>query len=189
MTTKKLQIFREVALPSVLEPYAIYLVAPSSSSDYVEFYVTNADGTAARRTPTTTDIQDLVNNAVAAVSSLLVVNDITERNALVLTTNALVLVADATGDSTVKSGAATYVFKADSSTWVKISEHESLDVSLTWDSIQGTPTSLVADIDDAVAKKHTHSNLTQLNKVGEDASGNFTYNGDLPYARYASTNW
>lgn len=36
---------------------------------------------------------------------------------------------------------------------------------LTWDLIQGRPTSSVADIDDAVRRKHTHANASTLNEL------------------------
>lgn len=45
---------------------------------------------------------------------------------------------------------------------------------IAWAVITGKPSSAVADIDDAVAKKHAHANSAQLAKVGE-ADGNLTY--------------
>lgn len=63
-----------------------------------------------------------------------------------------------------------------------------LDLQLTWNNITGRPSSSPADIDDAVAKRHTHSNLTQLNKISEDANGFLTYNNDYPKTGWDSTN-
>ena len=47
---------------------------------------------------------------------------------------------------------------------------------IAWAVITGKPNSAVADIDDAVAKKHSHANAEQLAKVNE-ADGVMTYGG------------
>ena len=54
--------------------------------------------------------------------------DIAARDALVLTKNSFVFVADATGDSTVETGSATYFYNKAASSWTKTTEYESLDV-------------------------------------------------------------
>lgn len=46
---------------------------------------------------------------------------------------------------------------------------------IAWSVITGKPTSTVANIDDAVTKRHAHSNKAQLDKVGE-SGGVMTYN-------------
>lgn len=82
----------------------------------------------------------------------------------------------------VTSVAAYFTYDAASvkaSGWQKIAEKESLDVVVSWDSIQGKPTSTVAQIDDAVSQAHTHANLATLDKFGVDADSKLTYNGDL----------
>jgi hypothetical protein len=63
-----------------------------------------------------------------------------------------------------------------------------MDLIVNWADIQNKPTSSVADIDDAVTKKHTHTNKTQLDKVGEDGNGYFTYNSQN-YVVVGSTSW
>ena len=84
------------------------------------------------------------------------VADIAERDALSgnLPEGALVTVLDASGDPTVSSGPATYVW--DGSSFVKVAESEGLDQTVAWDDISGRPTSAVPDIDDAVGKRHEH---------------------------------
>ncbi len=54
---------------------------------------------------------------------------------------------------------------------------------IAWAVITGKPTSAVTDIDDAVAKKHSHANAEQLAKVNE-ADGVMTY-GDAKMATQA----
>jgi hypothetical protein len=190
-TLTNYKIFKETTLPGTLQPHAIYLVAPAAHPTYVEIYVTNAAGSATRRTHKVEDIQAMIDSSLAAAASgATIVDTITARNAISSPKNGqTVLVIDASADSTVTTGAATYVWRSSNSTWVKISEYESMDITQTWDALTGKPTSTVASIDLAVTNSHTHTNKTQLDKVGENASALFTYNGQLPKISWDSTNW
>lgn len=190
MANNLLKIFKETALPGSLQPNSVYLVAPSSSN-YVEMYVTGTSASTVRRVISEADVQAMIDASTggSGADKLLVVADIAARDALTLTENTLVLVKDATADPTVSVGAATYIYDAALTTYTKIAEYESLDLTLSWSNIVGKPTSSVIDIDDAVTKRHSHTNMTQLNKVGEDGNGNFTYNGQYPDAGLSSQNW
>lgn len=184
-----IKFFRETGLPGTLQSSAIYIIAPPSKPDYVEIYITNSTGTAAKRVPTDTDIQGMIDSSISGMSGLQVVADIAARNALNPTTNQLVLVLNATGDNTVGSGAATYVYRSATTSWIKISEAESLDAIVNWSNIQGRPTSSASAIDAAVANSHTHANKTQLDKIGENGDGFFTYNGNLPAIAWNNVTW
>ena len=72
-------------------------------------------------------------------------------------------VEDATDDETVDSGGATYVRCENG--WIKIAEWESMDIIASWAALQGKPESAVSDIDDAVAKSHTHDNDGDLGDI------------------------
>jgi len=183
------KVFRHTSLPGTLEPYAIYFIAPSTSPDLVEVYVTGSTGSIVKRVLKESDVQTLIDDSIASLSSINVVNDITTRNALNPSANQIVLVLDASDDATVNSGAATYVYRLSTTTWIKISEYESMDLVINWTDIQGRPTSTVANIDDAVAKRHTHANKTELDKIGEDGGGNLTYSGALPVIAWNSVGW
>jgi hypothetical protein len=188
MATIKLN--KTTALPGTLDGNSVYLVAPSSKPGYVEMYVTNADGSQARRIINSDDIKAMIDASLAAAGSIAIVSDISARDAISSPPNGkYVLVLDATGDNTVKNGAASYVWRADTSKWVKLTEYESMDMTITWDMIQGKPASSPSSIDTAVSNSHTHSNMTQLGKVGEDSNGDFTYNGQYPRARLDSADW
>lgn len=89
-----------------------------------------------------------------------VVADITARNALSAFKGLRVYVIDATGDATVASGGADYIY--DGSAWIKTGEAESMDVVVDWSNLTNKPTSSVANIDTAVTNSHTHSNKTLL---------------------------
>lgn len=183
------KIFRETAVPSSLEPYALYVIAPTSKPDFIELYATNSTGTATKRIIDASDVQGLIDSSIEGLSKIEIVDDIDARDALNPTTNLQVLVIDATDDPTVASGSATYIYRLSTETWIKISEAESLDVVLEWDNIVGRPISTPAEIDQAVANSHTHANKTQLDKIDEDLNGNFIYDGELPVIAWSSIGW
>lgn len=176
-------------LPAVLEGHTMYLVAPVAKPNHVEVYVTSADASVVKRIVNIDDIQSMINNSISASNAFEIVDNIAARDALPLSGNKFVLVLDATGDATVAIGAATYAWRASVSTWVKISEYESLDVVVNWAAIQNKPASTVADIDAAVAQRHTHANFTELNKIGEDLNGDLQYAGNFPRARLEAADW
>lgn len=189
--TQELKIFRETALPASLLPYSIYMVAPADRPQYVEIYVTDSAGNA-KRVINKADIDALISTAVSNATELVIVADIAARDALSLDATRYVFVKNATGDTSVKSGGATYLYDpagAVDAKWIKVSEAESLDVALTWAALLDKPTSTVAQIDAAVAATHTHANKTELDKIGQDAAGNLTYGGNLPATGWNSTAW
>ena len=184
----QLKIFRETVLPSSLEAYSIYLIAPTDKPDYVEMYVTNHDGSKAKRHFNETDVKTMIAQVIAAGSQLAVVDDITERDKIRDPKQGNeVFVLNATGDSSVKSGGARYL--RNNNTWLKIAETESMDLQLSWNSIQGGPSSTPTQIDSAVSQAHTHANKTQLDKIGEDAQGNLTYGGNAVKTEWQSVGW
>lgn len=189
-TMATLKIFRETALPGTLVPYAIYFIAPASDATLLEIVVVDAAGTASRHVINKADIQAMIDASMASAgaSDLTIVADIAARNALTPTGNLYAYVQDATGDATVDSGGATYLYNFATTTWIKVSEAESMDVVLSWSGLLDKPTSAVADIDDAVAKRHSHANKTQLDQIGE-AGGELTYNGLQVKTEFSSTAW
>ncbi len=79
-------------------------------------------------------------------------------------------VIDATADPTVEKGGAKYLYQSEEAGWVKTAEMESMDVVLKWSGLQDKPTATVLEIDDAVSKKHEHTNkVAVLDKL--DVSG------------------
>ena len=182
------QSFKETALPATLEPSAVYFIAPAARPDFVEIYVTDNAGVA-KRVFNEADVDALITARLSAINEIAVVADITARDAVDTTTVTYVYVEDASADASVTNGGATYLYNAGSTSWVKTSEAESLDVVLDWANLQNKPSSTPTDIDAAVAATHTHANKTELDKIGEDADGNLTYDGSLPVIAWASTGW
>ena len=184
----QMKVHKVNALPGSLEASALYLVK-SANTGLLDLYVSSNDGTEARHIISKAEIQSLVNTAVAGASNIFVVPDIAARDALAPTVVTQAIVVDATADTTVKSGSATYVYNPVGTAWQKIAEHESMDVILQWANIQGRPTSSVAEIDDAVGKKHSHANAATLGKLGQDGNGQLTYDGNNLHVYLSSDQW
>lgn len=181
----QIKFVKATTLPGVLDPDSFYFI---ENGTYAESYLTNSSGVA-RSVGNSAMINALAGAVVSAANAMSVVANIAARDALAPTSVTMALVLDASADPTVNSGAATYVWNEGPDVWVKIAEYESMDVTVTWASISGKPTSSVADIDDAVSKKHTHANLANLNKIGEDAQGHLTYNGAAVGVHWDTNNW
>lgn len=176
-TASELNIARVNALPVTPAANTMYFVK-GGEAGLMDVYVTGSTGAEIRHIISKAEINSMMANAVGAFSNILVVGDIATRDALVpdLGRNVVVMVGDATGDATVKTGAATYLFDAASLNWTKLSEFAELDLVLQWDAIQGRPTSTVAQIDAAVAAAHTHANMAVLDKLSQDTNGIVMYN-------------
>lgn len=182
-----IKVHKTTTLPATLDPHAIYLVAPAAKPDYVEMYVTDATASAVRRVITEDDVLALI--AANTGGGVQIVADIAERNALTPSNGQIVYVLDAIGDATVSSGAASYLWRQATGSWIKLTEFESMDVVVAWMNISGKPTSNPTAIDAAVASMHTHGNLTQLGNIGQDSNGDLTYNGLPPRARLETAGW
>lgn len=170
----KTKFFKRTTLPTTWQPDSFYFIL---NSGFAESYVTDLAGNP-KSIGNTAMITSLIDNKIAGLNMLEIVANIAQRDALQLTSNAMVLVTDATGDPTVTSGAAMYAYSAANDTFTKVAEYESMDVVIQWNNIQGRPDSTPAQIDNTVAKTHSHPNKPQLDKVGEDSSGEITYNGN-----------
>lgn len=182
-------LFKETALPGTLQANSIYLIAPVGSPDYVEMYVTGTSAATVKRIIDESDIQAMISASLAGATAPEFVADIAARDALTPISSVFAFVLDATGDPTVANGSAMYIYRVSESSWIKIYEYESLDLAVSWSALSGKPSSPVSDIDDAVSKRHSHANKTQLDKVGEDVEGLFTYNGVLPKIAWDTTSW
>lgn len=184
-----LKIHRVTALPSQLEANSIYLVSIPNKPNFMEVYATGNTPDVVKRILNENDIRALIQAEISGFNTIQIVQNIAERNNLNPTSAIFVLVLDASDDPTVNSGSASYIYNPSTQQWIKIAEYESMDFVLSWDNIQGRPSSSPAMIDDAVAKRHTHANMTQLNKVGEDSQGNFQYGGTYPRIAWDTTAW
>lgn len=173
------------ALPATLTASTMYMVK-GPGSDLLEMTVTGSEYTDPISGLPTFDVRHIINKseiatmvstALADFNSVEVVPTIADRDALPDNSSYMCLVLDATADPSVGSGAATYVWYEANSTWVKVGEMGSLDVTLQWNMIQGRPTSTVAQIDNAVAKAHTHSNIDVLEGLSVNGGGHLVFNG------------
>ncbi len=176
MTEQVYQVRKLTTVPSVpTTPHTVFYVAPTETPNYVEIYISNASGDAIKRVINKSDIDMMIGAAISNISKYQVVSDIAARNALTDKSN-LIYVKNATGDSTVKSGGATYIYDSATSAWIKTSEAESMDLVFSWANLQDKPTSSVAAIDAAVSASHNHNNKTQLDNISE-INGLLSYKG------------
>lgn len=186
--TAKINIQVVNALPGSYTASTLYMVK-SAEAGLFELYMSTNDGSAVRHIINKGEISTMIAEALAGFNTVQVVADIAARDALSPTTALQVLVLDASADTTVTAGSATYVYDPNTTAWYKISEAESMDVVLQWDNIVGKPTSTPAEIDDAVAKRHTHANKATLDLIGVDGDGYLTYNGTAIGATASVVEW
>lgn len=190
MTQAYLRVIKSPTPPvgPTYQAHTMWLV-PSTTSGYLDIYISNADGTAVNKSITMDTVTNAIALALANYGNTIIVNNIAERDALTLTAITQVYVLNATADNTVATGAAIYLFNPTGSVWTKIQELATIDAVVTWSSIQNGPSATPAAIDDAVAKKHAHTNSTQLAKVGEDAEGFPTYGGNNLHVLMSVAGW
>lgn len=113
-------------MPAELVANSVIFVAPPGKPGFVEVYVVDSTGTAARRVIDEARVQNMIDAAVSGASGgLVVVDNIAARDALAPEGAMEVLVVDAAADPTVSTGWARYVWMASNSTWLKLAEGES----------------------------------------------------------------
>ncbi len=189
----EIKFFKVTSLPGTLEANAFYFV---SNSQYAESYITDNAG-AAKSIGNSTMIEEVAADLLGG-NRFRVVDDITARDNLITGDQPfLVLVADATADATVDTGGALYAWKpeaGESGEFRKVSEYESMDIDfssidINWSQLVNGPTSDVADIDDAVTKRHEHTNKTVLDDLGDDGNDNLTYKDNPIGMLWTQSNW
>ena len=174
------QFFKTTALPANPVADAFYFV--SSGGGDAEMFLTDQAGVERNvgNTAFVTAVANaLINQALAAQQTMQVYPTIAARDAdqANLGKNTLVVVTDASADPTVGSGSALYVYENGPDTYSKLAEFESLDVVLSWANIQGKPNSTPAQIDNAVAQRHTHANKVDVLDNLSDNGGQLFFNG------------
>lgn len=120
-----------------------------------------------------------IERAISGIRVTIVASTIEDRDALIgkgVNAGDRVYVLDASGDESVESGGADYMFMTDG-TWLKLSEWESMDVLLKWENIEGRPTATPEQIDLAVAKAHSHDNIETLTHLSTSEEGTLHFKG------------
>lgn len=175
------------ALP--VEPNTMFLVK-SATSGFMDFYLSNSDGTSYLHTITRDEVMNAISNQLAAAQNSFVVADITARNALAPTIVTMAYVIDASADPMVTSGAAQYIYNPNTTQWYLVAEYESqIGPNITWASITDKPTSSVASIDQAVTNSHTHANKASLDRLGINISNHPTVDGNPVLPWMSAVEW
>lgn len=167
-----IDFYKLSALPANPQPNSVYFIASSESPDLLEVFVTNSNASSPHRhTLRRSEVQAMIDASTGGgVNELNIYNTIAARDASNPTQTVFGYVIDATGDPTVNSGGATYIYRVDNSTWIKVSESESMDLVLSWANITGKPASSPAEIDNAVNLAETASQPGHGHSIG-DVSG------------------
>ena len=152
----QITINKVTALPATLESSSLYFVLQNSTDTFSEAYITDINGVAKGigNTAFITAVATAVfNQQNASNNAFEIAPDIASRDALAanFSGNRLVLVTNASDDTTVNTGSALYSWDQSTGTFDKLTEFESLDVVITWASITDGPTSTPAMVDAAVA--------------------------------------
>lgn len=119
------------ALPGTPAGNTVYFITDGAGG--LTITVTNPDGTTARSTKTTAQIQSLIDTAIGGSAGAIPIYTATiaTRDALTLTKNTFVFVADASADATVDAGAALYFYAyGEGSPWKKVYEYEGMDFTI-----------------------------------------------------------
>lgn len=196
MSNPKVNFRRYTSMPSGTLPSdsLIYVKVPGSS--VVEQYITDSLGNSFPL-GNTQMINDIFDERLMDQNFVEFAGDFAAMYAMAtpLTRNMLFLVLDATGDpdGLVAAGSAFYAYKYDTNVpfadrFTFISDFESQNLNLAWESISGRPNSSPAQIDQAVANSHTHANKVVLDKLSVDADGDLTYDGQA-YPYFAVAEW
>ena len=183
-----MQISKVSALPAAGSRQAntMYLVGNTNFADSLEIHMTSSDAAATLHVPTKSEISAMIGSQIASYNNIRVVATYADMTDLSIENRSMVvMVLDATADTSVGSGGAAYVLQATGTveapvaTVYKIYEFESLNENfvLNWSAIVGKPTSSADAIDDAVAKAHSHANVALLDGLATNGDGNLTLNG------------
>ncbi len=174
------QIIRDFELPVGTEPNTLYLIAKEDRPDLpLSAYVTDKENQL--RTLFSMDvvneaIQTAVGEGVNTRVLSKVVADLTERDALELASDALVLVRNNDyAPSAQQQGPMCYFFVHETREWFPIAG--GVGGVASWETISGKPVSSVASIDEAVEHRHTHGNKEVLDQISESSNGQLTYKG------------
>ena len=157
-------IIRQTSLPGVGEavPKALYFIRTVQGGP-VSVYITDTEGALH---PCFDDAKtaQMIETSMAGFGEILVTANIASRNALVLTHNAIVLVEDASADTSVGPGSAFYFYMKTQNIFVLIL---AAGKGFRWSEISGGPMSTPAQIDESVSQTHTHVNKTVLDDLAD----------------------
>lgn len=175
-------------LPNPVEPNTIYAVAEPATG-LMALYLSNYHGSGTRMLPSGYHVLEMVTEAIASINNIQIADTYAQLSQFVRDKPYLVLVTDASDDPSVNSGSAIYFYNTVEARWAKVGEYESMDMVFQWDAIQGGPVSSAASIDSMVNQRHSHTNLAQLDKVGQDAEGKFMYGNQYVRPIIKSVDW
>lgn len=179
MADSRQYIRRVNQLPTNMEANAIYVVKPPGALE-ADLVFTGSDPLVVARTISRVDIEQIVGDAVDASTSITFKQSYGDMLSDRPTSNALIYVADATGDPTSTTVVRVYLYNKETDTFTGFPSTGGgggPGGDVTWGQILGRPNSTPAQIDQAVAAMHTHANKAVLDLIGENAQQKLTFRG------------
>ena len=189
--SQQFNYFRVSTMPGTPIASSIYAVQGPNATE-AELYIIGTNATEVRHLITAQEVDTKIASANTSNAEMVTTATIATRDLMTLTQNQLVLVVDASGDTTVDAGKAVYFYTHTDTSWTKMYEFEGMDVTLTWADITNKPTQPVGDIDTAATRAVAHTqtvaaidllvatltaNQAVLAGFTEDVDGNVVYNG------------
>lgn len=160
------QIVRVRQLPGVTQPNTMYVVRETDHDDVV-LHFTGATGVEIGSTISKSEVASMIQSGTSVVSDIVVVETYQDMKNLVLFRNTVIYVDDATGDPGVHLGSAVYIYDKVKAQYNRLSKSET---AVSWNGIDGGPTSSPSAIDQAVARSHIHANKPVLDKFSVSGS-------------------
>lgn len=191
MADAKQTIRRVNMLPGTLEANTMYIVKAPGALE-ADLVFTGSDPTVNASTISRMSIEQIVGTAVDASTSVYFKQAYADMLSDRPKANALVYVADTTGDPTATTASRVYLYNKATNTFMGFPNSGGGSSDVTWNQILGKPTSTPAQIDQAVAQMHTHTNKQVLDLIGENASQKLTFRGaqvDTPSPVTFTANW
>ena len=174
ITTEFANIAGMVAAPNAVTEGQLVMVTDASADTTVN------NGWAIYRKRIQTDPATLDYTIIANQTSYVQATGTYQAGTVYYDDNTGASVTDVSGFNAETDVSSLFVAQVTETGWQKIAESESIDVTTTWDSIVGKPSSTVAEIDDAVSKKHTHSNKAVLDNITD------TGTSEAPVLKYGT---
>lgn len=173
------KIRRVNQVPTVREANTMYIVKAPGALE-ADLVFTGSDPTIEASTISRAAINTIVGDKVDASTSIYFQPTYAQMLANPPKANALIYVADTTGDPTAVTPTRVYLYQSVIRQFMGFPNSGGGGTgTVSWDAVLGRPTATPAQIDQAVAQSHAHANQQTLNQLGENAQQKLTFRGTV----------
>jgi len=200
MATKTLSFQKLLKLPDTYTANTIYLIKNSTSSEFIDFYISGENGDNLFKLPSLSDINTAIYSGFS--NQFIIVSNLTSLDNIAMDHDniGIAWVLDTEGDPNTNGLPAPYIYvpaSKDSGTWYCMFNINYVKNNIDWNDIQNTPKSTPEEIDQVVAWwKLNNQPLAEIESSWNDISSFYTeysnslvsldeywdaYGGFLPY--------